>query len=85
MCLGVPGKVTEWLDRDPVLARGWIEFDGLRKECSLACVPEVEVGDYVIVHAGIAICQIDAEHAAELLATLRNVEENYLAELEDAP
>jgi hydrogenase expression/formation protein HypC len=85
MCLGVPGRVAEWIDRDPVLARGWIEFDGLRKECSLACVPEAEVGDYVIVHAGIAISRIDAEHAAELLTALEQADSGYLSELEDTP
>jgi hydrogenase expression/formation protein HypC len=85
MCLGVPGRVVEWIDRDPLLAQAWIEFDGLRKECSLACVPEAEVGDYVIVHAGLAICRIDAERAAALLAVLGRLDEGYLADLETPP
>jgi len=85
MCLGVPGRVVEWIDRDPLLAQAWIEFDGLRKECSLACVPEAEVGDYVIVHAGLAICRIDAERAAELLAVLGRLDEGHLADLETPP
>jgi len=75
MCLGVPGRIAEWLDRDPLLARAWVEFDGLRKQCSLACVPEAEEGDYVIVHAGIAICRIDAGQADAMLAALRSLDE----------
>jgi len=71
MCLGVPGRLTEWLDRDPLLARALVEFDGVRRECHLACVPEAEPGDYVVVHAGIAISRIDAVEAARLLDALR--------------
>jgi hydrogenase expression/formation protein HypC len=71
MCLGVPGRLSEWLDRDPLLARGWVEFGGIRREIHLACVPEAEVGDYIVVHAGIAISRIDAREAERLLAELR--------------
>jgi hydrogenase expression/formation protein HypC len=84
MCLGVPGRVVEWIDRESIMAPAWIEFDGLRKECSLACVPEAEVGDFVIIHAGVAICRIDADRAAEMLTLLRQMDAGYLDEL-DAP
>jgi hydrogenase expression/formation protein HypC len=75
MCLGVPGRVIEWLDRDPLLARAQVEFDGVRRVCHLACVPEAEVGDYVVVHAGIAISRIDTDAAERLLAELRSLGE----------
>jgi len=75
MCLGVPGRLSEWLDRDPLLARGWVEFGGIRREIHLACVPEAEVGDYVVVHAGIAISRLDADEAERLLAELRRAGE----------
>ena len=75
MCLGVPGRVVKWLDRDPLLARAQIEFEGVRRVCHLACVPEAEVGDYVIVHAGVAISRIDAEAAVRLLDELRSIGE----------
>ena len=39
MCLGVPGRLSEWLDRDPLLARGWVEFGGIRREIHLAYDP----------------------------------------------
>lgn len=70
MCLGVPGRLVAWLDRDPLMARGQVEFDGIRRECHLACVPEAEVGDYVVVHAGIAISRVNAVEAERLLREL---------------
>ena len=63
MCLGVPGKVVRWIDRTPLFSKAEIEFEGVRKVCHMACVEEAEVGDYVIVHAGMAICRIDAQAA----------------------
>jgi len=71
MCLAVPGRLITWLDRDPLLARGQVEFDGIRCECHLACVPEAEVGDYVVVHAGIAIALINALEAERLIRELQ--------------
>lgn len=70
MCLGVPGKVVRWLDRDPTFARAEVEFGGVRRPCHMACVPEAAEGDYVIVHAGIAISRVDAEEAQRTLRDL---------------
>ncbi|HCS53675.1 HypC/HybG/HupF family hydrogenase formation chaperone [Rubinisphaera sp.] len=64
MCLGIPGRVTRWLDQDPLFAKAEVDFGGLKKVCHFACVPDAEIGDFVIVHAGIAITQISAEQAA---------------------
>ncbi len=75
MCLGVPGRVVRWIEREPPFARAEVEFDGVRRECNLACVPEAREGDYVIVHAGIAISQLDEEAAQKLLADLRSLPE----------
>jgi hydrogenase expression/formation protein HypC len=81
MCLGIPGRVVEWLDRDPIFARARIEFDGVSRDVHMACVPTAAVGDYVIVHAGIAICQIDEDEAQRVfddwkrLATLEDQRE----------
>jgi hydrogenase expression/formation protein HypC len=70
MCLGVPGRVVRWIDRDPTFASAELEFDGIRRVCQMACVPEAEVGDYAIVHAGVAISRIDVGEAERLLAEL---------------
>ncbi len=67
MCLGVPGRVVEWLDRDPIFGRAVVEFGGIRRECHMACVPDIEVGDYVVVHAGIAISRINEQEAVRAL------------------
>lgn len=76
MCLGIPGKVVRWLDRDPLFATAEIEFDGLCRPCGMACVPEAQVDDYVIVHAGIAIARIDAAAAARVFAELAQLRED---------
>lgn len=68
MCLGLPGEVVQWVERDPLFARAEISFGGVRKVCHMACVPEAEVGDYVIVHAGIAICRVQADRTPHLLS-----------------
>ncbi|MBL4883530.1 MAG: HypC/HybG/HupF family hydrogenase formation chaperone [Planctomycetaceae bacterium] len=73
MCLGIPGKVVGWIDRNPIFSQAEIEFEGVRKVCYMACVENAEVGDYVIVHAGMAICKIDAEAALLQLDTLQQL------------
>jgi hydrogenase expression/formation protein HypC len=42
---------------------GIVEFDGLRRRVCLACVPDSQPGEYVLVHAGIAITRIDPDEA----------------------
>lgn len=70
MCLGVPGLVVRWIDRDPTFARAEVEFAGIRRVCHMACVTEAQEGEYVIVHAGVAISQIDTGEAQRFLAEL---------------
>jgi hydrogenase expression/formation protein HypC len=74
MCLGVPGKIVRWIDRDPIFARAEVEFDGVRRECHMACVPDAEEGEYVIVHAGIAICSVDAAEAGRVFEELTRLD-----------
>lgn len=70
MCLGVPGRITRWVERDPTFAQAEVEFDGVRRLCHMACVTDAEVGDYVLVHAGIAISRIDAAEAQRVFDEL---------------
>jgi hydrogenase expression/formation protein HypC len=77
MCLGVPGKVIEWIDRDPIFGRAIIEFGSVRRECQMACAPDAKIGEYVIVHAGIAIAVIDAREAERTLQDLAEIAEEY--------
>lgn len=70
MCLGIPGKVIEITDGDTGLRMGRVDFGGVRKEACLAYTPEVELGDYVIVHVGFAISRVDEEEALRTLEML---------------
>jgi hydrogenase expression/formation protein HypC len=82
MCLAIPGKVESITgDGDPLRRMGKINFGGILKEASLAYVPEVKVGDYVIVHVGFALSRVDEEEAHKVFGYLKEMEE--LAELED--
>ena len=69
MCLGIPGKVIEVRDEGG-LPMGRVDFGGVRKEACLAYVPEVKVGDYVIVHVGFAISTVDEDEALRTLELL---------------
>lgn len=73
MCLGVPGRVVQWVNREPLFAAADVEFAGVRRTCQMACVPEAEVGDYVVVHAGIAISRVDRAEAERSLADLQRL------------
>jgi hydrogenase expression/formation protein HypC len=78
MCLAVPGKVVE-ITGEGELRMGKVDFSGVQRQACLAYVPEVELGDYVLVHVGFAISRIEEEHAMETLAALAEMGE--LAEL----
>jgi hydrogenase expression/formation protein HypC len=68
MCLAIPAQVVEMRDGGMAL----VEIEGVRREASLALV-EVDVGDYVILHVGIAIARLDEAEAERTLAMLRKV------------
>jgi hydrogenase expression/formation protein HypC len=72
MCLGIPGRVLEVREENGLLM-GRVDFGGVRKDACLSYLPEVQVGDYVIVHVGFAISQLDEEEALSTLALLREI------------
>ena len=72
MCLGVPGKITEIYEKHGT-RMGKVDFDGIVKEACLAYVPEIEVGDYTIIHVGFAISKLDERSAQESLALFREL------------
>ena len=82
MCLGVPGRVVE-IDAATAdtLLMGTVDFSGSRLAVCLAYVPETEIGQHVLVHAGFALAILDEELAAEKLAALRQLDE--LAQLDE--
>lgn len=66
MCLGIPGKVVEIYETNGT-RMGRVDFGGVTKEVCLAYVPEVELGDYTIIHVGFAITRLDEQSAQESL------------------
>jgi hydrogenase expression/formation protein HypC len=66
MCLAIPSKIIRIDDQ-----MATIDVDGVRREASLLLLTDVDVGDWVIVHAGFAIHKIDERSARETLALLR--------------
>ena len=60
MCLGVVGRIDE-IDGEMATA----EIMGVRRQISIVLVPEIKIGDYVMIHAGFAINQMDEKDAQE--------------------
>ena len=74
MCLAVPGKLLDIAGDDPLTRSGRVSFAGVVKQVNLAFVPDVELGDYVLVHAGFALTIIDEDEALQTLAYLTEFE-----------
>jgi hydrogenase expression/formation protein HypC len=70
MCLAIPGKVEE-IFTEGDLRIGRVNFGGIVKRVCLDYVPEVQVGDYTIVHVGFALSKIDEETALQTLEDFR--------------
>jgi len=74
MCLAIPGKVVD-IDRSVEPIMGNVSFGGIQKRACLEWLPDVKVGEYVIVHVGFAISKMDEAEAMETLKLLREMGE----------
>jgi len=72
MCLAVPGEVLA-IDRSIVPVMGTVSFAGVEKQVCLEWLPDINVGEYVIVHVGFALSKIDKQEALETLQMLREM------------
>jgi hydrogenase expression/formation protein HypC len=72
MCLGIPGKVLEVYNQDGA-RMGKVDFDGIVKEVCLEYLPEIQVGEYTVVHVGFAITRLDEESAMETLVLMQQM------------
>ena len=79
MCLAIPGKVVETYHEHEVLM-GKVDFGGVCKRVCLEHVPDVSLGDYVLVHVGFALEKIDETEARRVFEFLESM--NQLDELE---
>lgn len=70
MCLAVPARLVSVTDDEALFRTGVADVGGAQREVALACVPEARQGDFVLVHAGVAITVIDEAAAERMLATL---------------
>jgi hydrogenase expression/formation protein HypC len=70
MCLAIPGKILEIDESNELMRMGRVDFGGVVRDICLTYVPDAGVGDYVIVHTGFAINQLDEDAAKETLELL---------------
>jgi len=68
MCLAIPVRVDS-IEENTAL----IEFGGVRRPVDLRLLENVQVGDYVLVHAGFAIQRLDEEEARKTLELFREI------------
>ncbi|MCC7405173.1 MAG: HypC/HybG/HupF family hydrogenase formation chaperone [Bdellovibrionales bacterium] len=73
MCLGVPGRI-ESISGEGLLRRGQVSFAGVAREVALTYVPEAKVGDFVVVHVGVAISVLSETQAQRAFDAYRELE-----------
>ena len=74
MCLAVPGRIIGLGDGEGLSRTGRVDFGGIRKEVSLAFVPDAVEGDYVLVHVGFAISRVDEVEARKVFDYLKAID-----------
>ena len=82
MCLAIPGKIKSVeLLHNGMQRMAKVSFGGITKEASLEMLPDADVGDYVLVHVGVAISKVNEEEAQKTFKYLEEIGE--LGELSD--
>jgi hydrogenase expression/formation protein HypC len=72
MCLAIPGKVLE-IDRTSEPVMGRVSFAGMQKRVCLEWIPDVQIGEYVVVHVGFAISRMNEAEAKKTLTFLEQI------------
>ena len=80
MCLAIPGKIIE-INEDRTTAL--VDFDGIQQNVIIALIINPEIGNYVIVHAGYAIEQMNEKEAMEALEQWKEIAEDQDLDLSD--
>ncbi len=70
MCLGIPGKIVEIWDEPNGARMAHVEFPGEVKKLCLAYLPDMQIGEYTIAHAGFALTRIEEASALITIATM---------------
>jgi len=72
MCLAIPGKIISLdLQSEEVFRKGKVSFGGITRQVNLSMVPDAVVGDYVLVHVGVAISKVDEAEAMQTFEYLK--------------
>ena len=75
MCLAIPGKLVEISENAEGVRMGKANFGGIVKQVCLEYTPEVNTGDYVLVHVGFALSKVDEDVAARTYAMLEEMKQ----------
>lgn len=77
MCLAIPGKLISIEETNTIISKGKVDFNGVTKDVILSYVPEAQINDYVLVHAGFAMSVINEVKAKEMISLIENLDETY--------
>jgi hydrogenase expression/formation protein HypC len=76
VCLAIPGKILSITNQlEETFRYGKVSFGGIMKEVNLCMVPDADIGDYVLVHVGVAISIIDEAEAQITFDYLKEIGE----------
>ncbi len=75
MCLAIPGKIVEIVDEENSIAK--VEVGGVKRNINTGMLgkEEARVGDYVLIHVGLAMSKVDEQQAEETLRVLKEIGE----------
>lgn len=75
MCLAIPGKIVEIVDKDNSIAK--VEVGGVKRNINIGMLgkEEARVGDYVLIHVGFAMSKVDEKEAEDTLRILKEIGE----------
>ncbi len=72
MCLAVPGEVLSLYEAEGT-TMGKVNFGGVIKEVCFAYLPDIQIGDFTLVHVGFAISRVDEQSARKTLQTFEEL------------
>lgn len=76
MCLAIPGKIISIEESaDVSFKKAKVSFGGIIKDINLGLVPDASIGEYVLVHVGVAISKVDEDEAKITFEYLKQIGE----------
>ena len=81
MCLAIPGQILEVVDESNRLAR--VDVAGVRRNVNISLLDDVGPGDWVLIHVGFAISQVDEDEARATRSLLERMGADYEQELQE--